>query len=64
MLSACCCRSGRRVRTWLGGTANSAFAATLSRFILQAMHDLDAKWAANDQQPQWTRMVYNSFKRS
>jgi cyclase len=27
--------------------------------------DLDAKWAANDQQAQnWTRMVYNSFKRS
>jgi cyclase len=29
------------------------------------LHDLDAKWAANDQQAQnWTRMVYNSFKRS
>jgi cyclase len=27
--------------------------------------DLDKKWAANDQQAQnWTRMVYNSFKRS
>jgi glyoxylase-like metal-dependent hydrolase (beta-lactamase superfamily II) len=27
--------------------------------------DLDAKWAANEQQAQnWTRMVYNSFKRS
>jgi cyclase len=27
--------------------------------------DLDRKWAANDQQAQnWTRMVYNSFKRS
>jgi cyclase len=27
--------------------------------------DLDAKWAANPQQAQnWTRMVYNSFKRS
>jgi cyclase len=27
--------------------------------------DLDAKWAANDQNAQnWTRMVYNSFKRS
>jgi glyoxylase-like metal-dependent hydrolase (beta-lactamase superfamily II) len=29
------------------------------------LHDLDAKWAANDQQAQnWTRMVYNSFTRS
>jgi cyclase len=29
------------------------------------LHDLDAKWAPNDQQAQnWTRMVYNSFKRS
>ena len=27
--------------------------------------DLDAKWAANPEQAQnWTRMVYNSFKRS
>jgi cyclase len=27
--------------------------------------DLDAKWAANDEQAKnWTRMVYNSFKRS
>jgi cyclase len=27
--------------------------------------DLDAKWAANPQQAQnWTKMVYNSFKRS
>src|SRR5215468_4383686 len=27
--------------------------------------DLDAKWAANEQQAQnWTKMVYNSFKRS
>jgi cyclase len=27
--------------------------------------DLDAKWAANDDQAKnWTRMVYNSFKRS
>jgi cyclase len=27
--------------------------------------DLDAKWAANEQQAQnWVRMVYNSFKRS
>ena len=27
--------------------------------------DVDAKWAANEQQAQsWTRMVYNSFKRS
>jgi cyclase len=27
--------------------------------------DLDATWAANEQQAQnWTRMVYNSFKRS
>jgi cyclase len=27
--------------------------------------DLDAKWAANEQQAQnWTRMVYNSFRRS
>ena len=27
--------------------------------------DLDAKWAANeDQAKNWTRMVYNSFKRS
>jgi hypothetical protein len=27
--------------------------------------DLDARWAANEQQAQnWVRMVYNSFKRS
>jgi cyclase len=27
--------------------------------------DLDKKWAANDEQAKnWTRMVYNSFKRA
>jgi cyclase len=27
--------------------------------------DLNSKWAANDEQAKnWTRMVYNSFKRS
>ena len=32
---------------------------------MKPLADLDAKWAANEQQAQnWTRMVYNSFKRS